>query len=485
MAVTDWPSCRWATETMDASVLVSLLVLGLGCLLGYVITGNRERTGVDRMLGSLVWGPGLAAGALSLASFFSLASGWGQIGRIGLLATLVIPIVAGWWMTTRLRPECRVPVDDHRGRGVWLGSMAMALLAVGYGWASLRWLADRPLGSFDGMGIWTYRALQWFRSGDVFPETLGMMLESKPGYPLLLPGLITSQYTLWGGESTTIPVVTGWFFVISVGAACILAVKRWAPLSIALAAAVLLLSTPMMWRWAFAQSADLALASLALAAAYGLSELVTRDRKGATPPWLVGFFLGLMVWTKDEGLFLSIIMAAVAVVCARFGGGRVPGRRWLGVLVGALPGLVATAVLKIAWAPAGEVHRYLGAGGWSRLADPGRWRDVAGAFANRLIPWSGEGLWGGTLVVLFVVLVIAVSLHRSGGFGLGVMLYGVPVVLAAGLDATAYLLTPEPLEWHLRTSLDRLLLQLLPMALVAVFVAFGRSLRESENPETR
>lgn len=468
---------------MDASVLVSLFVLGLGCLLGYVITGSRERTGADRILGSLAWGPGLAAGVLSLTSFFSLASGWGPLGRLGLLVTLVIPVVAGWWMATRLRPKGPDPIDDHRGRGVWFGSIALVFLAVGYGWTCLRWLADRPLGSFDGMGIWTYRALQWFRSGDAFPETLGMMIESKPGYPLLLPGLITSQYTLWGGESTAIPVVTGWFFVISVGATCILAVKRWAPLSIALAAAALLLSTPLMWRWAFAQSADLALASFTLAAAYGLSELVTRERQGATPPWLVGFFLGLMVWTKDEGLFLSMILGVVVVVCARFGGVRVSGRRWLGVLVGVLPGIAATAVLRIVWAPAGEVHRYLGAGGWSKLTDPGRWRDVVGAFADRLIPWSGEGLWGGTLVVLLVVLLIVVSQRRSRGFGLVVMMYSVSVVLAAGLDATAYLLTPEPLEWHLRTSLDRLLMQLLPMVVVAVFVAFGGFLGESEGPE--
>ena len=462
---------------MDASILVTIGVFGAGGVLAFAIVGSRERTGIDRLLASLAWGPGLAAGLLSLVSFFGLAIGLGQIGRSGLLVVLAVAPLVAWWATRRTpSPSLSSFPDGQRGGlGVWSGVVALALLAVGYGWASLRWFADRPLGSFDGMGIWTYRALQWFRSGEAFPETLGMMLESKPGYPLLLPGLVGSEFTLWGGESTIIPIATGWFFVVSVAAVCILSVKRWASLSIALAAAALLLSTPLVWRWAFAQCADLALASFTLAAAYGLCEIGTRRRQESTPSWLVGLFLGLMVWTKDEGLFLAIILLAVAVLRARLGGGRPQNRGWLGVAVGALPGLVATGVLKIAWVSSGEAQRYLDAEIWSRLTDPGRWRSVAAAFAERLVPWSGEGLWGGTLVVLLALSIVVIWRRPKAGAGLGAALYGVPAVLAAGFFAAAYLLTPEPLEWHLRTSLDRLLMQLLPLAVVAVFAAFGGS----------
>jgi hypothetical protein len=54
------------------------------------------------------------------------------------------------------------------------------------------------------------------------------------------------------------------------------------------------------------------------------------------------------------------------------------------------------------------------------------------------------------------------------------VVFGLPVVVVAAIDATIYLATPEPVAWHLRTSLDRLLLQLLPIATVAAFVGVGR-----------
>ena len=93
------------------------------------------------------------------------------------------------------------------------------------------WIVNRPLGLYDEMAIWTYRALQWTRSGDGFPEVVRLMTESKPNYPLLLPSLITDQFTLWGGESVVIPIATAWLFLIGLSAATFIAVKRWSTVS--------------------------------------------------------------------------------------------------------------------------------------------------------------------------------------------------------------------------------------------------------------
>ncbi len=101
------------------------------------------------------------------------------------------------------------------------------------------------------------------------------------------------------------------------------AVVRCAAPSVALASVALVLSTPMVWRWAFAQSADVPLAYLTFAAAAGLTDLVFGSHQGqqkiggtggkgrTVPPWLTGFFLGLMVWTKNEGMVFSLILIVV------------------------------------------------------------------------------------------------------------------------------------------------------------------------------
>lgn len=463
---------------MDLSVLSPFLVLGMGGLLAFAVASRREARPRDRALVAMAWGPGLAAGLLSLTSFAGLVLGLGSPGRGVLLGVLVAPIPVAWWLIRGVRGarDGRRQIDGAGPGTVGIGTFALASFAVAYAWTFGRWLGHRPLGSFDGMAIWTYRALQWYRSGDAFPAVLGALLESKPGYPLLLPGLIASEFTLWGGETTVIPVATGWLFVVTVAAATMLAVIRHAPVGAALAATSLLLSTPVVWRWAFAQSADLALASLTVTAALGLVDLLDRGGRASAPAWLVGFFLGLMVWTKNEGLILALVLVVVTAIATAAGRRRLGWSRWAALALGSLPAVTATAIVKLGWAVGGEAQRYLDAGLWARLIDPTRWREIAVAFLSRPVPLSGDTLWGGTLVLLVALAALAVLRPGRGRRTETALLYGVPVVVAVAIDAAIYLITPEPLEWHLRTSLDRLLLQLLPLAVVAVFVgAFGET----------
>jgi hypothetical protein len=465
---------------VEASVLVVVVVLAAGWGLADLVVGRRETSPGSRLLAAAAWGPAIIAGLLSLTAFASLAAGLGAAGRVTLLASVSAAVV-GAGILRRSRPLQSPPASQPRPGGdrtVIASWLALAAVAVGYGWSCQQWLRLRPLGSWDGMGIWTYRALQWFRAGDAFPATLRLLVESKPGYPLLLPGLVTAELTLWGGETTTIPVATGWLFVIGAAAATALAVSRRAPGALAPAAAALLLSTPMVWLSAFDQGADLALASLAVIAALGLADLVERGRSAAPAPvWLVGFVLGLMVWTKNEGAILALILVGTAAVATRLACRPLGPAGWLGIVAGAAPGIVATAVLKTFWVTGGEVGRYLVPDLWSRLADPARRWTVVTAFAERLVPWRGEAVWGATLVLLVGLAAVALARRPAAGSATAAALFGAPVVLGLAVDAAIYLLTPEPLGWHLRTSLDRLGLQLLPLAVAAVFVllAAGRS----------
>ena len=485
---------------MDMSLAVPFFVLILGCLLADVVVGGRHGGIAERAVGALAWGPGLAAGILSLGSFFALALGFGKMGAGAFLAITLVPVAWAAVVGHRKRSAAPSPVSRRVHRSgfnlQWpaaLGFLALATLAVGYCWTFGRWLEHRPLGSYDGMGIWTYRALQWFRSGDAFPETVGLLLESKPGYPLLVPGSISSQFSIWGAESAAIAVATGWFFVLGLAAVTYLAVSRWAAQWVALAAVALVASTPRVWRWAFAQSADLPLAYLTRASAVGLTDLVCRSPRGrrivgdgsggfaggagrTVSPWLTGFFLGLMVWTKNEGMVFSIVLVAVFAVGAGIRRDGFDLRGWVAVVLGSLPGVLATVVFKQFWVATGEIDRYLGPGLVSRITDPARWWEVAAALAGQLTPGSGGALWGGTWLALAGLLVIGVVRRGSGGSREGALFYGIAFLLFLGFDVAAYLTTPEPLAWHLRTSLDRLLLQIVPMAVVAVFIGFSRVL---------
>jgi hypothetical protein len=58
--------------------------------------------------------------------------------------------------------------------------------------------------------------------------------------------------------------------------------------------------------------------------------------------------------------------------------------------------------------------------------------------------------------------------RSAGSFGLFTAV-GVFTLMTAG-DCLAYLTTPHDLAWHLHSSADRLLLQLLPTGLLAWFL---------------
>lgn len=457
---------------MDPSLIVPLVLLILGCTLAWSIAGSSGRTGLSRVARSLAWGPGLVAGLVSLAGFFSLFFGFGRLGRPFFTAILVAAGVVAVLKTRKPNP----PTDSMpaSGPGRWWGHagwVAVGCLMVGQIWNYSIWVVNRPLGLYDGMAIWTYRALQWTRSGDGFPEVVRLMAESKPDYPLLLPGLITGQFTLWGGESVVIPIATGWFFLIGLAAATFIAVERWSTGSHAALAVALLLATPMIWRWAFAQSADIAVAYLVLVAAHSLVEMIAGADGGDSSPVLTGVFLGLLVWTKNEGLILAMVLISIAALAARFLNDDVPRRRWVLVAVGALPGILATVAFKQYWVGPGEVGRYLRGEAAQLLTDPNRWTEVGWAFAGRLVPVSTGLIWGVTWIALIGLFVIAAARRRRSSAG-GPWAYYLVVFLTMLIaDAGIYLITPEPLGWHLRTSLDRLLMQIMPLFLAAAFIA--------------
>ncbi len=457
---------------MDPSLIVPLAVLTLGCILAWSITGSSRQEGLSRVAVWLAWGPGLAAGLVSLAGFYSLFLGFGRLGRPVLTAILVAAGVVAILMARKpSSPADSTAAAEPRRWWDHAGWVAVVCLALGQIWNYSIWVAYRPLGLYDGMAIWTYRALQWTRSGDEFPQVVRLMAESKPDYPLLLPGLITGQFTLWGGESVAIPIATGWFFLIGLAAATFIAVERWSTGPHAALAVALLLATPMIWQMAFAQSADIAVTYLVLAAAHGLVEMISGADRRNTPPVLIGVFLGLLVWTKNEGLILALVLVSIAAIATRVRHIDGPRKRWALVAVGALPGIAATVAFKQCWVGPGEVGRYLRPEAASLLADPSRWADVGWAFVGRLVPVSAGVSWGVTWIALILLLAIGAARRRGSSVGWPWVYYLLVFLTMLIADAGIYLITPEPLGWHLRTSLDRLLLQIMPLFLAAVFIA--------------
>src|SRR5262249_42064785 len=122
---------------------------------------------------------------------------------------------------------------------------------------------------------------------------------------------------------------------------------------------------------------------------------------------------------------------------------------------------------KLFWSPKSEIAVFLG-GSVARLGDPSRWKAIATALLAEIDPQTGWPRWGAVWpFAISSCLWVGASGARHGHIVRAALGLSVGGGLAA--DVFIYLSSPGNLSWWLHTSLDRLLLQLLPLALICGF----------------
>jgi len=276
-----------------------------------------------------------------------------------------------------------------------------------------------------------------------------------------------------GNESVWVPMVVALLFsaatVLLLGASL---AKLSGPRGAALGVAALL-GTPLFIRHGASQYADIPLAFFFLATVVFLS-LYPRD---SNRRWLVmaGAAAALAAWTKNEGLvFLIATALAAATVGARTAGRRRFLAGWMALLAGAAPALALLFVFKTFFAPADGFFSIQDAAAiWDKLTDPTRYWAVLQAFGRQTL-FYGDGM----ALAMVGLLVLAWPPPKAGGRrNLAPGLVILAVMIAAYF--VIYIITPQNLSWHLRTSIHRVLLQLWPTALF-VFVRFVVGDREPD-----
>ena len=315
--------------------------------------------------------------------------------------------------------------------------------------------AANPRGEWDALSIWNLRAHllaggpeTWRRA--VSAELGGHLTgAAHPGYPLFLSGFIALQFVAGGDAfSTTVPIVASLLF--SLAAFLLLGSGLASKKSVALGAMgwLILLCSEVFASQAASQYSDL-LQGLAFLAA-----LVLLDRALDSSPKLLfaaGLALGLAAWVKNEGL--PFALAGLAVAAWRFRGKAV----W--TVAGSVPGLIALAVLKVFIAQGRETVFPSTVGEMvAKLAMPGRWWQALLGFGKAIIdagdPWAHPVILGAAIVL---VLGFVTPAERRNQWPLWI-----PVAATAAAEYGLYLVTSADLDWHISTSVSRLLAQLWP-----------------------
>lgn len=312
-----------------------------------------------------------------------------------------------------------------------------------------------PHGEWDAWAQWNLRARFFYRG--LADGTWRMAFDpilawSHADYPPMVPVSVARLWLYAGRETVAAPIALAALMssaVVVLAAASVWQLRGAARGGLVAAA---ILACPSFVRWAPSQCADIPLAFFMLAACV----MWQQDRL-----LLAGLAAGLAAWTKNEGqAFLVIFLALVTVSRLHAGGWR----GVLPVLAGAAPIGIAVFLFKHALAPPSYfVQEQTLAQALHKLTDTGR-AEFIGRVLGRQLWFSGASYVG----VLPIAALYALVRGRDGSSPPAVRYGGVAAVLMLAVYALAYLVTPKDLVWQLQTSVDRVVLQLLPTLLWAV-----------------
>jgi hypothetical protein len=420
-------------------------------------------------------GAGLGAGVSAVLLFlWMLAFGptrWFMLAEAGLLGLVALTTLARRPTRTTSQPAA---TDIHRSGLVRLLAIVFLVTLSAAAVAFLSTLRQHPHGEWDAWMNWDLRARMIFRGGEQWRTAFsGAIPWSHPDYPVLIPTLGARSWLYAGRETLHGPwlvAATFTFGTVALVAGGLAALRGW---SNGLVAGSVLLSTSFFILHGTSLYADVPLGFFFLAT---FVFLALDGRYGAATnrfAMLAGSAAGISMWTKNEGLLFAVAVAG-AILFVRTGGGWAGSRRRLLAFgAGLLPLLLLVVSFKIAFAPPNDllstlsIERTLG-----RLTSPDRYFIVLREYARHIVSFGYNGFGTVMWVLAAYLLGLGVSRGELGRPWVRVGMAALGLVLAGHF--MVFVSMADELQRLLNSSLDRLLLQLLPSALFLFFMVARR-----------
>jgi hypothetical protein len=328
---------------------------------------------------------------------------------------------------------------------------------------------NKPHGEWDAWSIWNMRARFLYRAGEFWRDAFSTdIIWTHPDYPLLLPGIVAMCWTLARQESTNAPAAVALLFTFGAAGILISTLGVLRGKTQSFVAGILLLGTASFIQIGANQYADVPISFYILAT---LALLCLQDRYPDDLRFtiLAGLTAGFAAWTKNEGLqFLIALVLARVVAIMRYGNraSMIPGL--LRLAAGLLPPLAVVAFFKLRLAPPNDLI----ATGASKIGehaiDLGRWMTVIQGFVISLFR-VGSFLIPVVLVLGLYWYLLRFKVDDGERTSLATVVLATGLMLAG--DFAIYVLFPLDVAWQVNSSVERLVLQLWPAALLAFFLA--------------
>lgn len=382
----------------------------------------------------------------------------------GVEAVMVLVAAVLLW---RQRQGAQTAIDISVRSLFLLALMAPAFLVLVQ--TALIHLYRRPHGDWDGWAIWNWEARILFRAGAGWRAFLPTAFHGD--YPLLVPATTARFWRYMGGE---IPEVGAWIGIVlglcSIAVLALTLAELRSPI-LGTLMGLTLLGTPNYVDASASQYADVPVGFFFLAC---LALIALHFERGSDPPSLrmlsaAGFFAGCAGWTKNEGV-LFIVAAAIALSLPVLLERRETVRRL--AFFGA--GLAVPLLVIITFKLTNHVQNYVVA------YEPGKIQKafmldrhvMILKYLARFALLFGNWAWSPYIPVIAFILLIGVNRPVFRSYAWRTI---VSIIFLVSLGYYfVYLTTPLSLQYHIETSMHRLMLQLWPsLLLIAGMICRG------------
>jgi hypothetical protein len=327
---------------------------------------------------------------------------------------------------------------------------------------------NHPHGQWDAWMAWNLRARFFFRAGEHWRDAFsGLFLGANPEYPVLLPSTVARSWQYAGQEMELAPVLVAALFTFASVALTYSSLRVLRSNGQGLLAGLLLVGTPFFVQHGTSQYADVPLGFFFLASIVllCLHDGVSLQAGGLLP--LAGMAAGFAAWTKNEGLLFVVALTLVtAAVLVAKDGIRAYASYQLALTVGLLVVLPIVVYFKLYLAPPDPMLA------WERstlhkIIEWQRYWQILKAFGQEGLRFGNWPLEV-TPLLAFYALLLGISLEQSKKRSTIIAVGTLGLTLAGYF--CVYLITSDDLTRHLRSSLQRLLLQLWPSAVFLFFL---------------
>jgi Tetratricopeptide repeat len=351
-------------------------------------------------------------------------------------------VCASIFAAIRLR---RRHAEPPRTATNWIAIALLAAILIPSGIRVVQMAWANPNGQWDAWAIWNKHA-KFLAASDNWRDAASPLLgATHPEYPMLLPSVVARVWLISGDTASVVPLATGLLFFSSLLGLFVSALAILRGTVAAALGGMILLSLQSLLYWAASQYADVPLACL-MTAALALIFI-------GSPNALVwaGFCAGMAAWTKQEGgPFAGALILAFLLWQPR---------RWWRLLAGAAPLLLLAGWFNLWIAPPGTFTPRPFAAELSLLSDPNRYAIIGRAVVDHL---------PGYPLILVALLAMTLRVESDRRQAAAVWTAATALVLMLASYLAAYLVTPLDLNWHIATSMDRLIVQIWPVMLLTL-----------------